>query len=100
MGDDDAPTSPGVVGLGEGNPLLRDDWADSIPLTEHVRFFRETDWGATPVGELRSWGVALRLYVCMLMADSRAGCVYWWVRFLYGETGDESVVGGRKMAVA
>ncbi|KUJ07023.1 uncharacterized protein LY89DRAFT_692095 [Mollisia scopiformis] len=59
-------------------PLIhRDDWASDLPDTEHIRFFKETDWAATRLGALSTWGIALRLHTMTVMADSQAGCVYW-----------------------
>ncbi|KAE9371775.1 hypothetical protein N431DRAFT_410782 [Stipitochalara longipes BDJ] len=60
-----------------GNPLQVDNWVDYIPTTDHVRFFRSREWGKTPMGELKTWGFALRLHVFMVLADSRAACLYW-----------------------
>jgi hypothetical protein len=62
-----------------GNPLHVDNWADYIPTTDHVKFFRSREWGKTCMGELKTWGVALRLQVFMVLADSRAACLYWYV---------------------
>jgi hypothetical protein len=61
------------------NPLQVDNWVDYIPTTDHVEFFKSREWGKTPVGELRTWGFALRLHVFMVLADSRAACLYWLV---------------------
>lgn len=61
------------------NPLQADNWADYIPTTDHVRFFRETDWEKTPMGRLQEWETALRLQVFMVLADSRPACLYWFV---------------------
>jgi hypothetical protein len=56
---------------------LHHDWTTDLPNTEHVRFFRETDWGATPLGPLEHWDPTLRLYTRMLLADSRPACLWW-----------------------
>ncbi|PMD30512.1 hypothetical protein L207DRAFT_573370 [Hyaloscypha variabilis F] len=59
------------------NPLQVDNWVDYIPTTDHVEFFKSREWGKTPVGELKTWGFALKLHVFMVLADSRAACLYW-----------------------
>ena len=61
------------------SPLQSDNWADSLPSTDHVRFFKSTDWASTRMGPLAGWSTALRLYTFMVLADSRAACVYWRV---------------------
>lgn len=53
------------------------DWTDAIPDNDHVRFFKTTDWAATPIGPLDGWGSALRLYTFQVLSDSRPACVYW-----------------------
>jgi hypothetical protein len=65
-----------------GNPLQVDNWADYIPTTDHVKFFRSREWGKTCMGELKTWGIALRLQVFMVLADSRAACLYWYILLL------------------
>ena len=58
-----------------------DDWTRDLPQTDHVRFFRSTDWGSTKLGPLKTWDSTLRIYTRMLFADSRAACL-WWYEFL------------------
>lgn len=53
------------------------DWTDVLPSTEHVDHFRNADFGSTAMGPLADWGPALRLYVTMLFANSRATALYW-----------------------
>jgi hypothetical protein len=53
------------------------DWTDDLPNTDHVRFFRETNWGETDLGPLVNWDPVLRLYTRMVLADSRAACLWW-----------------------
>lgn len=60
------------------SPLERDDWADDLPDTEHVRFFKSADWGASHLGPLSTWSTVLRVHVFTLMADSRAATLYWY----------------------
>ncbi|ESZ95196.1 putative histidine kinase M3C8p [Sclerotinia borealis F-4128] len=56
------------------NPI---DWTLDIPETEHVQLFRATDWAATPLGPLESWGLALRLHTFTTFSDTRPACLYW-----------------------
>jgi hypothetical protein len=82
--DDDPPLRVTVpVPLRIENPLLADNWADYIPTTDHVRFFRGTDWARTRMGPLKTWSMALRLQVFMVLADSRPACLYWYVPPLF-----------------
>ncbi|KAF2707300.1 hypothetical protein K504DRAFT_384535 [Pleomassaria siparia CBS 279.74] len=52
-------------------------WTLDLPDTEHVRFFRATDWAHSKLGPLKDWGHTLRLFTRMLFADSRAACLWW-----------------------
>jgi hypothetical protein len=61
--------------------LESDNWADSLPSTDHVRFFRSIDWAATHLGPLNRFSTALRLHTFTVFADSRAACLYWLVFF-------------------
>jgi len=54
-----------------------EDWTDTLPDDDHVRFFKTTDWAATPLGPLDGWSTALRLYIFQLLSDSRPACIYW-----------------------
>ncbi len=73
-------TPPPISLLNESVSLIhRDDWASDLPDTDHVHFFRQTNWAATKLGALSTWGIALRLHTLSLMADSQAGCIYWYV---------------------
>ena len=67
------------------SPLESDDWTRSLPETDHVRFFRSTNWAATALGPIKDWGIALRLHTHTLFADSRSACIYWYV-FHVGDT--------------
>ncbi|KAG9566854.1 putative histidine kinase-like protein M3YPp, partial [Aureobasidium melanogenum] len=53
------------------------DWTQDIPDTDHVRFFRSTQWEYSLLGPVQSWGTALRLYTYQVFADKRPSCVYW-----------------------
>ncbi|KAF2106850.1 hypothetical protein BDV96DRAFT_654410 [Lophiotrema nucula] len=53
------------------------DWTASLPDTEHVRFFRDTDWARSKLGHYAQWPESLRLLAGMVLADSRAA-VLWW----------------------
>jgi hypothetical protein len=54
------------------------DWIDALPKTDHTDFFTNVDWAKTPLGALRQWPAALRMYTHMVMSDSRAACLYWY----------------------
>jgi hypothetical protein len=62
--------------IGPASPDGR-DWTEDIPDSDHVRFFRSTEWHFTSIGPLESWGTALRLYTYQVFADDRPGCIYW-----------------------
>lgn len=55
------------------------DWTLDIPDSDHVRFFRSTEWHRTLLGPLQFWGTALRLYTYQIFADKRPSCLYWYV---------------------
>ena len=57
---------------------LRPTWVDELPASEHVQFFKRTDWSATALGPLESWTVCLRQMTHFLMSDSRAACMFWY----------------------
>ncbi|KAF2736302.1 hypothetical protein EJ04DRAFT_562548 [Polyplosphaeria fusca] len=83
MGMEQAPTPPPDGhgrGHGDGgapNPNPRDDWTNTLPQTDHVRFFRSVDWAATKLGPYLDWSPALRVFVRMLFADTRAAVIWW-----------------------
>lgn len=54
------------------------DWTRDLPQTAHVRFFRETDWSRSALGPLHTWDDTLRVFVRMVLADSRAACIWWY----------------------
>ncbi|OAL53988.1 putative histidine kinase HHK15p [Pyrenochaeta sp. DS3sAY3a] len=53
------------------------DWTAALPQTDHVRFFRRTDWAATSLGPLASWDATLRIMATLVLADSKAACLWW-----------------------
>jgi hypothetical protein len=53
------------------------DWTASLPQTDHVHFFRNTDWARTNLGPLKSWSPTLRLFASYVLSDSRAACLWW-----------------------
>ncbi|KAH7138609.1 putative histidine kinase HHK15p [Dendryphion nanum] len=57
--------------------LIEYDWTEDLPQTDHVRFFRTTDWARTKLGPLRDWSPTLRVYTRLVFADSRAACLWW-----------------------
>jgi PAS domain-containing protein len=52
------------------------DWTASLPQTDHIRFFRNTNWAATSLGPLETWNHSLRLFAGFVLADSRAACLW------------------------
>ena len=59
---------------------LGDSWPENLtPMTDHVRFFLETDWSSTSLGPLASWSTTLRLMTQKLFSDPRAACLYWYL---------------------
>ncbi len=53
-------------------------WVDDLPISEHVQFFKSTDWSATALGPLDTWSGCLRQMTSFLMSDSRAACMFWY----------------------
>jgi hypothetical protein len=53
------------------------DWAATLPQTDHVRFFRTTDWARTRLGPLKSWSPTLQLFASYVLSDSRPACLWW-----------------------
>lgn len=66
---------------------ILDDWTSNLPNTEHVRFFRSIDWSRSLLGPLSTWEETLRLFASFVLADSRAGCLWWGPDFtaIYNE---------------
>jgi hypothetical protein len=58
------------------------DWTEDLPQTDHVRFFRRTDWSKSWLGPLKNWDHTLRIYTRLLFADSRAACIWWGPHFV------------------
>ncbi|KAF2128163.1 hypothetical protein P153DRAFT_294133 [Dothidotthia symphoricarpi CBS 119687] len=54
-----------------------DDWLDTLPQTEHGRFFRQTDWAGSRLGPTATWNPTLRLFTGFVLADSRPACMWW-----------------------
>ncbi|KAF1356035.1 hypothetical protein EJ07DRAFT_167875 [Lizonia empirigonia] len=63
--------------MANGEHGLEHDWTEDLPKTDHVRFFRETDWKKSSLGPLSTWSPTLRLFVGFVLADSRAACLWW-----------------------
>jgi signal transduction histidine kinase len=59
------------------NDAAHDDWTAALPQTDHVRFFRNTNWARTALGPLSDWSPTLRLFAGFVLADSRAACLWW-----------------------
>ncbi|KAF2853540.1 putative histidine kinase-like protein M3YPp [Plenodomus tracheiphilus IPT5] len=67
---------------GSAHPLLsmpgnRLDWTLDLPQSDHVRFFRETDWLRSNLGPLDTWSPSLRLFTSFVLADSKPACLWW-----------------------
>lgn len=58
-------------------PIQRDDWANHLPPSDHVSFFRSVNWSSSTLGPLQSWTILLRIYTFNVMADSSAATLYW-----------------------
>lgn len=53
------------------------DWTADLPQTEHVRFFRGTNWAGSHLGPTSGWSPTLRQFTTFVLADSRAACLWW-----------------------
>lgn len=53
-------------------------WVDHLPMSEHVQFFKRTDWSATALGPLETWSSCLRQMTQFLLSDSRAVIMFWY----------------------
>jgi hypothetical protein len=53
------------------------DWTASLPQSDHITFFRTTDWSRTSLGPLNSWSPTLRLFASYVLSDSRGACLWW-----------------------
>jgi hypothetical protein len=62
-----------------GSHAPEHDWTEDLPKTDHVCFFRETDWSKSSLGPLNTWSSTLRLFTGFVLADSRAACLWWYV---------------------
>lgn len=61
---------------GEPNDAPR-DWTQDLANTDHIRFFRDTDWNRNRLGPLEDWDSTLQLFANFVLADSRAACLWW-----------------------
>lgn len=62
-------------------------WYSKLPQTDHINFFKTTDWSKTLLGPLSTWNFALRIHIFTLFADSRPACLYWSVIVLHAPRG-------------
>ncbi|KAH9863716.1 hypothetical protein J1614_009648 [Plenodomus biglobosus] len=53
------------------------DWTLDLPQTDHVCFFRETNWARSKLGPLQHWSPSLRLFTRFVLADSKPTCLWW-----------------------
>jgi hypothetical protein len=58
------------------------DWTERLPQTDHIRFFRDTDWTVSGLGPPQDWDDELRLFTGFVLADSRAACLWWGPDFI------------------
>ncbi len=68
-----------ILIMHNGQLPVERDWTEDLPKTDHVRFFRETDWSKSKLGPLNTWSPTLRLFTGFVLADSRAACLWWYV---------------------
>ncbi|KAF9691844.1 hypothetical protein EKO04_009985 [Ascochyta lentis] len=66
-----------TLNMPRGGNAIEHDWTEDLPKTDHVRFFRETDWSSSSLGPLSTWSPTLRLFTGFVLADSRAACLWW-----------------------
>ncbi|KAJ4991619.1 histidine kinase hhk13p [Stagonosporopsis vannaccii] len=52
-------------------------------MSQHIKYFRNTDWSQTPLGDMSSWSSELRCVVNMTLNDSYPAILFW---------GDEAVM--------
>ncbi|KAF9692005.1 hypothetical protein EKO04_010164 [Ascochyta lentis] len=64
------------------------DWTGDLAQTDHVRFFRNTDWNRNGLGPPKDWDSTLRLFTNFVFADSRAACLWWGPEYvaIYNES--------------
>ncbi|KAF2086949.1 hypothetical protein K490DRAFT_43180 [Saccharata proteae CBS 121410] len=61
-------------------PELTLDWTCQNPpseMTDHIKFTRSVDWGATSLGPMSGWSPQLRLMSNVIMKDVRPGVLFW-----------------------
>ncbi|KAF2621989.1 hypothetical protein BU25DRAFT_378719, partial [Macroventuria anomochaeta] len=46
-------------------------------MSEHIKYFRDTDWSQTPLGDMKSWSPELRCVVNMTLNDSYPAILFW-----------------------
>lgn len=46
-------------------------------MSEHIRYFRDTDWSQTPLGDMASWSSELRCVVNMTLNDTYPAVLFW-----------------------
>ena len=63
---------------GRFQTCIHHTWTDDLPMSEHVQFFKSTDWSATALGPLETWSGCLRQMTRFLMSDSRAAIMFWY----------------------
>lgn len=51
--------------------------APPATISEHIRYFRETNWSQTPLGDMGSWSSELRCVVNMALNDTYPAILFW-----------------------
>ncbi|KAJ4337071.1 hypothetical protein N0V87_004924 [Didymella glomerata] len=51
--------------------------APPVTISEHIRYFRETDWSQTSLGDMASWSSELRCVVNMTLNDTYPAILFW-----------------------
>ncbi|KAH6621951.1 glycosyl hydrolase family 88-domain-containing protein [Boeremia exigua] len=46
-------------------------------ITEHIKYFRDTDWSQTPLGDMSSWSSELRCVINMTLNDTYPAILFW-----------------------
>ncbi|KAH7411103.1 aerobic respiration control sensor protein arcB [Cadophora sp. MPI-SDFR-AT-0126] len=74
------------------------DWTLPHPkgqLSSHVIFARSIDWGATPLGDMKSWSREFRQIACLLMAHPFPLALFWGAELtvIYNQAYAQTVAG-------
>ena len=67
----------GAPPMNPDDECVYDDWTAALPQTDHIAFFRTTDWSRSCLGPLSTWSPTLRMFASYVLADSRGACLWW-----------------------